>query len=808
MVQRLMVVESPNKIKKLEAILGAEWKVMASYGHVRDLPPKDLGIDLGDFGLTYEYLPAVKRGDKTFPGSAERVAAIRKQAKAADMVYLASDPDREGEAISWHLREATGLSAGQYVRVTFGEIMGAAVRASVNAPREIDMQLVDAQQARRALDRMVGWLVSPVLSDVLGRNVSAGRVQSLVVRLIVDRERAIRAFKSVAHYGASVSFAAGGNAKAEWRAGWDTGPHLGEGQQYVLDEALAGKASQCRRFEVVASEGKDARQAPPSPFSTALLLQAASAKLKLTVAQVERAAQKLYEDGLVNYIRTDSVNLSAEAVPMIREYAQSKGFAVPAEPRKWKEDTDAQEGHEAIRPISIDVEDAGSDDVQRAVYKLIRDRTLASQIEDARFRVNTVRLRAVGTNEAFEFDATGRVMTVPGWRAVAGGDAVEAEGEGEDAEPANAVPVLEVGALIAAVDGELQRKKTQAPARYTESSLVKKLKNEGVGRPSTLPAIINTIQARGYVELQKRQFLPTQLGEMVTDVLVRAGFSFMEVDFTRQLEGQLDAIARGAASYGEVVGPAYRLLTDELAKVGESGEFAPAFKCPKCAQGLRMFSGNATRSAYWRCVSTDACGHFMDDKDGKPVERAVHPCPTCTTPLRRYRRKTGTGHLWACPADDCNTLLDDNGGKPVGIHKCGKCATALRRFQKKNPETGRLLQQWGWFCPNKEGGCKNFLDDKDGKPVPVQVHPCPTCGKAMYLRTGEHGKFWGCSGFRDGCKTVMDDKAGKPVPRGAGGAGKAKAPERKAIGGKPGARPAHPTSLRIGIKVGGTKGPK
>lgn len=792
-MQRLMVVESPNKIKKLEAILGAEWKVMASYGHVRDLPPKDLGIDLDDFGLTYEYLPPVKRGDKTFPGSAERVAAIKKQAKGADRVYLASDPDREGEAISWHLREAMGLAPGQYVRVTFGEIMGAAVRASVESPREIDMQLVDAQQARRALDRMVGWLVSPVLSDVLGRNVSAGRVQSLVVRLIVDRERAIRAFKPVGHFGAMVSFAAGGDGKAGWSAAWDTGPHLGEGQQYVLDEALAGKASQCRRFEVLASEGKDARQAPPSPFSTALLLQAASAKLKLTVAQVEKAAQKLYEDGFVNYIRTDSVNLSAEAVPMIRAYAVEKGFAVPAEPRKWKEDADAQEGHEAIRPISMDVEEAGSDDVQRAVYKLIRDRTLASQIEDARYRVNTVRLRAVGADEAFEFDATGRVMTLPGWRAVAGGDAVEAEAE--EAEPANAVPVLDVGAIIDAVTGEVQRKKTQAPARYTESTLVKKLKNEGVGRPSTLPAIINTIQARGYVELQKRQFVPTSLGEMVTDVLVRAGFSFMEVDFTRQLEGQLDAIARGAASYGEVVGPAYRLLIDELAKVGESGEFAPAFKCPKCAQGLRMFSGSAARSAYWRCVNTEGCGHFMDDKDGKPVERAVHPCPRCATPLRRYRRKSGVGHLWACPADECNTLLDDNAGKPVAIHKCGKCGTVLRRFQKKNRDTGRLLQKWGWFCPNEEGGCKNFLDDKDGVPVPVPVHPCPACGKAMHLRSGEHGKFWGCSGYRDGCKTVMDDKGGKPVPKGAAGAGGSARKAGKGAGGK-----ASPAVVRIGIK--------
>lgn len=797
-MQRLMVVESPNKIKKLESILGPEWKVMASYGHVRDLPPKELGIDLGDFGLTYEYLPATKRGDKTFPGSGERVAAIRKQAKTADMVYLASDPDREGEAISWHLREATGLSAGQYVRVTFGEIMGAAVRASVNAPREIDMQLVDAQQARRALDRMVGWLVSPVLSDVLGRNVSAGRVQSLVVRLIVDQERAIRAFKSVGHFGASVSFAVGGDAKATWSAGWDTTRHLGAGQQYVLDEALAGKAGQCRRFEVVASEGKDARQAPPSPFSTALLLQAASAKLKLSVAQVEKAAQKLYEDGFVNYIRTDSVNLSAEAVPMIRAYAESKGFGVPPEPRKWKEDAGAQEGHEAIRPISIDVEAAGNDDVQRAVYQLIRERTLASQIEDARFRVNTVRLRAVDTDEAFEFDATGRVMTVPGWRAVAGGDAVEAEAEGEDAEPQNAVPVLEVGELIEALDGKLLRKKTQAPARYTESSLVKKLKNEGVGRPSTLPSIINTIQARGYVELQKRQFLPTQLGEMVTDVLVRAGFSFMEVDFTRQLESQLDAIARGAEDYRHVVEPAYRLLVEELARMGASGEFAPAFKCPKCAHGLRMFSGNAARAAYWRCVNTDGCGHFMDDKDGKPVERAIHPCPKCATPLRRYRRKSGVGHLWVCPADECNTLLDDNGGKPVGIHKCGKCSTALRRFQKKNPDTGRLLQKWGWFCPNQEGGCKNFLEDKDGIPVPVQVHPCPSCGKAMHLRSGQHGKFWGCSGFRDGCKTVMDDKGGKPVAKGtAGSAGasrQGKAPG-KASGGK-----ASPTVVRIGIK--------
>ena len=760
---KLMVVESPNKIKKLESILGGDWKVMASVGHIRDLPRNDLGIEQPGFTLNYEFIPPATVQGRTFPGGEERVARIRKEARNADMVYLASDPDREGEAIAWHLKETLGLDESEYMRVTFDAITPDVIKAALNKARKIDYDLVHAQEARRALDRMYGYLVSPLLSDMLGMSLSAGRVQSPAVRLVVDQERRIKAFKKTSHFGAVVAFDG-----ESWHAEWNTKPFVSEDKPYVLDEALANRAAACRQFRVTDADSGPAKQSPPSPFSTSLLLQAASVSLKLDPEVTAKLAQKLFEQGVITYIRTDSVNFSDEANAEIRAFAQGKGWALPDKPRKFKAKGDAQEAHEAIRPTHIEVEEAGEDDKQRALYRLIWQRSVASQLADARYKVNTVTLEATDGAETFEFKAKGRVLVEQGWRELTAKDAVKDEeaGDGdEDDASGGKVPLLDVGSAKQADSGKLLRKETKPPARFTKASLIAKLEAEGVGRPSTYPAIMQNIMSKGYLGEVKRFLEPTETGVLLVDQLVKAEFAFIELAFTRGLEEELDVIADGNCGYVEVVEPAFVQLQADIEAVGSSGAMKPRFPCPKCESGLRRYSP-AGKTPFWCCTNAE-CKTFMDDVDNKPVERKTYTCTTCGTgSMRRFKRKTGGGFLWACSTEGCKHFMDDDKGKPVEptVHTCPKCKAApLRRYQKKDKETGKPKGGFGWFCTGED--CKTFLDDEKGKPVAVKTAPCPACGKPMYRRKGQYGYWWGCSGFKEGCKTIMDDDKGKPVKR-------------------------------------------
>lgn len=754
---KLMVVESPNKIKKIESILGDDWKVVASVGHVRDLPKREIGVEEPDFVLQYEFIPPATFQGRTFPGGEDRVNRIRGLLNKAEIIYLATDPDREGEAIAWHLKDALGLDEDDYERVTFDEITAPAIRAAITKARKIDSNLVYAQEARRALDRIVGYLVSPLISNLLGQNLSAGRVQSVAVRLVVDLERQILAFKKTNHFGAAVTFDGG-----KWKAEWDTKPFVTDEAPYVLDEALAKQAADCRQFKVLDSGTEKKREAPPSPFSTSLLLQAASVTLKRDPEQTAKDAQKLFEQGVITYIRTDGVNISTEAAAEVRAYAEGKGWALPEKPRQFKAKGGAQEAHEAIRPTSIDVLEAGEDEHQRKLYALIWQRTVASQLADAHYKVNSVTLEAVDSTQPFRFKAKGRTLVEQGWRVLTAKDAVEDKADEGD-EVGGAVPVLDAGSSKTADSGELLKKATKAPSRYTKASLIKKLETEGIGRPATYPAIMGNIMARGYLVEDKRYLVPTETGKTLVEHLVKAGFEFMELAFTRDMEAQLDQIADGQRDYLDVVAPAYRQLQSELAAVASGGDFKPRFACPKCSAGLRKFQ-KPGKLPVWYCTNDD-CKTFLDDLNGQPVERKEHPCPKCETTLRRYKKKAG-GIGWFCPTDDCKTFLDDENGLPVEpkAYPCPKCETPLRRYQKKNKETGKPVKgSFGWFCPTDD--CKTFLDDEKGKPVAVKTSPCPSCGKLMYRRKGPHGYWWGCSGYKDGCKVVMDDKAGKPVPR-------------------------------------------
>ncbi len=752
-----MIVESPNKIKKIESILGDEWKVVASVGHVRDLPKRKIGIDEPNFILQYEFIPPTTFQGRTFPGGEDRVNRIRSLLNKAEIIYLATDPDREGEAIAWHLKDALCLDESDYERVTFDQITEQAIKASIAKARKIDIKLVYAQEARRALDRVVGYLVSPLISNVLGQNLSAGRVQSVAVRLVTDLERRILEFKKTNHFGAIVTFDGG-----KWKAEWDTKPFVTDKEPYVLNQALAKQAADCRQFNVLYSGTEKKCETPPSPFSTSLLLQAASITLKRDPEQTAKDAQKLFEQGAITYIRTDGVNISSEAIEEIRLYAEDKGWALPKNPRQFKAKSGAQEAHEAIRPTSIDVLKAGEDEHQRNLYFLIWKRTIASQLADAYFNVNSITLEATDSPQPFLFKAKGRTLIEPGWRVLTENNAAEDEASDED-EAGDAVPVLKFGSSKTADSGEVLNKVTKAPPRYTKASLIKKLETEGIGRPATYPAIMGNIMMRGYLVEDKRYLMPTEIGNTLVEHLIKANFKFMELAFTRDIEAQLDQIAEGQCNYLDLVAPAYYQLQSEIAAFVSGGKFKPRFACPKCSGGLRKFQKQG-KLPVWYCTNDD-CKTFLDDINGQPVERREHLCLKCEAILRRYKKKAG-GIGWFCPTDSCKTFMDDKNGLPVEpkAYPCSKCAKPLRRYQQKNKETGKPLKDsFGWYCTND--GCKTFFDDEKGKPVAFKTLPCPSCGKLMYRRKGLYGYWWGCSGYKENCKIIMDDKAGKPIPR-------------------------------------------
>ena len=535
MCAKLLILESPGKVKKVQEILGSGWKVAASVGHVRDLPIKEMGVTGPDFKP--KYVPTDRGKDVL-----SRLAGLVKNVEA---VYLATDPDREGEAIAWHLQDALKLKDAK--RVTYAEITEKAIKTALDAPRSIDMALVAAQEGRRVLDRFCGYMVSGPLSNMAGEKLSAGRVQSPAVRLVVEREREIQDFRSTTHYGAELSFENVDNITDGWKATWLVKPWLEDGQEYLLDKALAEKAAALRSLEVVDCKESESRSAPPAPFTTSSLQQAASNALKFTPKQTMQLAQRLYEQGAITYMRTDSPNLSQDAVDAIRAFCEGQGWPLVEKPRSWKSKEGAQEAHEAIRPTHIEVEEAGETADEKALYRLIRLRSLASQLEDVVYAVRVLQLAADLDGKQALFEAKGRTLLSQGWKVLTAGDATADDVE-DATEPENPVPAMKPGTRPTALTGTVLTKKTKPAARFTEASLISELEKRGIGRPSTYAAILDTIMSRGYVKTEKRFLTPTPLGVMVVDSL-HGNFSFVEYEFTRIMEQALDDIAAGKADY-------------------------------------------------------------------------------------------------------------------------------------------------------------------------------------------------------------------------------------------------------------------
>jgi DNA topoisomerase-1 len=559
---KLVVVESPAKAKTIEKYLGAGHRVLASYGHVRDLPPKDGSVDPEhDFDMQWQ----------VSPDRSKQLKIITDEAKKADALILATDPDREGEAISWHVQEVLRQKKAlpsQVQRVTFNAITNAAVTEAMRNPRELDEDLIDAYRARRALDYLVGFTLSPILWRKLPGAKSAGRVQSVALRLIVDREREIEIFKSQEYWQVGATFEADGQAFNARLFQLD-GKKLERLSIGSKVEADAAKATvEAGRFTVSSVETKPFAKNPPPPFTTSTLQQEAARKLGFSASHTMRVAQSLYEDGLITYMRTDGVDMAEEAISAARKAVANRydsGF-VPDKPRRYTSKAkNAQEAHEAIRPTDFSRPNAASGDHGR-LYELIYNRALASQMASARLERTTVELTD-GAGRAV-LRATGQVVLFPGFMALYD----EGRDDPQDEEGVR-MPALREGDAPAKTGVEATQHFTQPPPRYSEASLVKRLEELGIGRPSTYASILQTLKDREYVRVEKARFIPEESGRLVTAFLERFFDRYVNYDYTAELEEELDDVSGGRLNWQKLLEEFWR---DFRPKAGEVMDQKPS----------------------------------------------------------------------------------------------------------------------------------------------------------------------------------------------------------------------------------------
>ncbi len=584
MAKNLVIVESPAKAKTIEKFLGKDFKVVSSYGHIRDLSSKNMGIDI-DQGFQPDYVVS--------PDKKDLVKNLKKDVKSSETVWLATDEDREGEAIAWHLAETLKLDPAETKRIVFHEITKTAIQKAIESPRTIDQHLVNAQQARRVLDRLVGFEVSPVLWRKVKQGLSAGRVQSVAVRLIVEREREIQNFTSKSTFRVTAVFTTekGEQVKAELPKRFNTEE---EAQGFLKD--CAGKI-----FEISNLETKPAKKSPAPPFTTSTLQQEASRKLGYSVSQTMMLAQRLYESGKITYMRTDSLNLSKDAIQAAKgaieknyggEFSQPRTFATKAK--------GAQEAHEAIRPTNLLLSAAGDDAQQKKLYDLIWKRTIASQMADAKFERTTVTIGADGVEHNFQ--AKGEVITFEGFLKVY----LESTDDDEDQEEAkDRLPAMKTGQNLKAKEILATQRFSKHPPRYTEASLVRKLEELGIGRPSTYAPTISTIQKRQYVtksdlegtlrdfrilslvdkEVESRteqektgfdrnKLIPTDIGMVVNDFLVDHFQQVLDYHFTAKVEEEFDKIAEGQQKWNAMIEDFYGDFHKNVESVKEHSERA------------------------------------------------------------------------------------------------------------------------------------------------------------------------------------------------------------------------------------------
>ena len=687
--KNLVIVESPAKAKTIKKFLGSKYKIEASMGHVRDLPKSQLGVDVeNDFEPKYI----------TIRGKGELLAKLRKEIKTADKVYLATDPDREGEAISWHLVAALGLDKDKYKRITFNEITKNAVKKSIAEARDIDMNLVDAQQARRVLDRIVGYLISDLLWKKVKRGLSGGRVQSVALRIICDREEEIRSFIPEEYWSIDTEISAGTKEKFQAKYygtdGKKTELKTGDEAEKIVADVINAD------FDVKEIKKGKRMKKPLPPFTTSTMQQEASKYLNFTAQKTMMVAQQLYEGvdvkgqgtiGLLSYIRTDSVRISDDAYAEIKEYiTENLGEKYLAEERVvYKSKNNAQDAHEAIRLTHAELEPEMIKDSltkeQYKLYKLVWERTIACQMKPAEYESQSITLLA--GNHMFK--ASGSLLTFEGFLKI--------YNRVDETQESGLLPVVNEGDKLKANSVTPLQHFTQPPARFSDASLIKTLEEIGVGRPSTYAPTIATIIARNYVTKEKKMFYTTELGEVVNDIMKNYFKNIVNTDFTAAMETDLDSIEEGKIDWKEIIRSFYPIFDSELknaqeklSKIVIKDEVTDVI-CEKCGSNMVIKYGK-----YGKFL---ACPNFPACSNAKPLyESAGVKCPLCGGDVLIKKTKKGRKYFGCENNPDKCEFVSWN--KPVE-KKCPKCGSYMVEKGTKNV---KLL------CSNEKCG---YSEDKE-----------------------------------------------------------------------------------------------
>ena len=736
MAKSLVVVESPAKAKTINKYLGKDYKVIASMGHVRDLPKSKLGVDVDeDFEPTYEVIASRKKVLKE----------LKDEAKKATHIFMATDPDREGEAIGWHLAEELGtVNKKKIRRLMFNEITKKGVLAALDKPMDIDKNMVDAQQARRVLDRLVGYKISPLLWDKVRRGLSAGRVQSVALKLVCDREREIGAFIPDEYWNLTARLAGPVPPEFDARLLKKAGTNIKVGNEAESKAVLADLEQ--AQWVVDSVTTKERKKGAVPPFITSKLQQASRFPVKKTMM----IAQQLYEGvelpgegavGLITYMRTDSTRVSEQAITDVREFIGTAFGAeyVPDKPNAYKTKSDAQDAHEAIRPTSMQyhpdqVRSLLSPD-QYYLYKLIWNRFVASQMPPATFDDTTVDVAAAD----YLFRVKGSVPKFPGWMAVYNQRAVDPAEEAmapgpdartaEDDEESSVLPPLARGDALTLRELKPEQKFTQPPPRYTEATLVKALEENGIGRPSTYASIINVIQAREYVNKLEGKFKPTFLGSMLVEKLLSPAFDdILDVNYTRELEEDLDKIESGASSYAKTLTSFYKKFQKDLKRaekdmpnMKEGYEPDPPVTCDKCGKAMVIKAGKF--GLFLACSGYPECGNTreLETPEAGAEGEIEEACENCGKPMVVKRGRFG--QFLACT------------GYP-------ECKTTRKIITTKQGITA-------------------------AKPVQMLDEKCPKCDSNLVIKQGRFGEFTACSSYPT-CKYVKQKTTGVLCPKDGG----------------------------------------
>ena len=771
---KLVVIEGAGKVKTVEKYLGKGYKVFATKGHIRDLPVRTLAVNVKkNFEPRYEILPDKK----------ETVEELKKLASKSDEIYLATDPDREGEAISWHIANVLGLDEKAPVRVEFNEISQKAVQKGLSHPREINLNLVDAQQARRVLDRLVGYKVSPVLCKKIQSNLSAGRVQSVTLRLIVEREREIRAFKPEEYwpFWSIVKSDSGMNVKLSLAT-------LNKKKLTLKSKEEVDKtidALQGRDYVVTKVKKTVTKSHAPAPFITSSMQQDALNKLGMTLQQTSSAAQALYEGvdipgegkiALITYIRTDSTRVSPDAIAAAREFISEKFGSdyVPEKPNYYASKKSAQDAHEAIRPITLTRTPESLKDVLNKyhykLYKLIYERFMASQMSEAKYNSVSVEVTAGD----YGFKVNGKTPLFKGYTAVYSAYVDESK---EDDEQNTKLPEMNEGDVLSLIEHKYEQKFTKPPTRYTEASLVKLMEEKGIGRPATYVPTVTLLGTRHYIEKDGKYLVPTKLGEEVTDMLVRYFPDIMDVKFTANMEEKLDDIEYGGKVWQNVVGEFYDGFEDKIAAAnGDSFSLKAAdevsnVKCDKC--GAFMVIRNGKFGKFLACPNYPKCkntkpievltgGEAKPQTDGdsfslRPSSGSVAPeekstpeatgevCEKCGRPM--VLRKGRYGNFLACSGyPECKNIRNLTGTKSETDGDYGKCPKCGKPLKK-------IVTRKATFY-----GCTGYPDCSFTSFDPVAEEKCPECGAYTVVKELKNGKFIKCSNKDCGYKREIDKK--------------------------------------------------